>query len=142
MLSKQHKTALGSASPWNHNKAKLSQPTLYDGHALLNPNHIPVRVHDNEETLVQAEVSRAKMSESQGHVTPINYAKLNALYDRFVPQKVLSREQVYWLPAKEYASQISNPPKPVSTFVRTRPAQSQIYTHLRELNICVPAFEM
>ncbi|GJS96550.1 hypothetical protein Tco_0803518 [Tanacetum coccineum] len=136
-----HKTALGCSNPWYFKQAQLCQPTLYDGHALLNPAHTPVSVHDSEETLVQAEVSRAKMSEGPGTIPPINYAKLNALYDHFVPQKVLSPEQVYWLPVKELASPASNSPKPVTPFVRTRPAKSQIYTHLRELNTCIPAFE-
>ncbi|GKB71428.1 hypothetical protein Tco_0932840 [Tanacetum coccineum] len=47
----------------------------------------PVRVHDSEDALVQAEVSRAKMSERPGTIQPINYAELNALYSHFVPQK-------------------------------------------------------
>ncbi|GJT96268.1 hypothetical protein Tco_1091786 [Tanacetum coccineum] len=110
-----HKTALGSSNPWYFKQAKLCQPTLYDGHALLNPAHTPVSVLDSEETLVQAEVSRAKMSEGPGTIPPINYAKLNALYDHFVPQKVLSLEQVYWLPVKEIASQASNSPKHLDT---------------------------
>ncbi|GJZ51283.1 hypothetical protein Tco_0605798 [Tanacetum coccineum] len=91
--------------PWNLKQAKLSRPTLYDGHALLNTTHSPVRVNDSEDALVQAEVSRAKMSERPGTIKPINYAELNALYSHFVPQKELSREQVYWLPAEEIASQ-------------------------------------
>ncbi|GJT14674.1 putative ribonuclease H-like domain-containing protein [Tanacetum coccineum] len=67
-------------------------------------------VYDSKETLVQAEVSRAKMLEMMKDLlykvssTPINYAKLNRLYDTFVPQKQLSSDQVYWLPANEVAS--------------------------------------
>nr|GEZ17181.1 hypothetical protein [Tanacetum cinerariifolium] len=38
-----------------HLKAKIAQPTLYDGHALLKPTNTYVRVHDSEESLVQAE---------------------------------------------------------------------------------------
>ncbi|GKE44352.1 hypothetical protein Tco_1471636 [Tanacetum coccineum] len=41
------------------------------------------------------------MSERPGTIQPINYAELNDLYSHFVPQKELSREQVYWLPADE-----------------------------------------
>ncbi|GJR88474.1 putative ribonuclease H-like domain-containing protein [Tanacetum coccineum] len=108
-----HKKALGRSNPWNLKQAKLSQPTLYDGHALLNPTHTSVKVHDSEDSLVHAEVSRTKMSERLGTIKPINYAELNALYSHFVPQKELSREQVYWLPAEELATQKSNPPKPV-----------------------------
>ncbi|GJS45600.1 retrovirus-related pol polyprotein from transposon TNT 1-94 [Tanacetum coccineum] len=136
-----HKTALGSSNPWNLKQAKLSRPTLYDGHALLNTTHSPVRVNDSEDALVQAEVSRAKMSERPGTIKPINYAELNALYSHFVPQKELSREQVYWLPAEEIASQNSNPPKPVTPFVHTRPAPSKVRAQLLKLKECFPAFE-
>ncbi|GJR15618.1 hypothetical protein Tco_0798270 [Tanacetum coccineum] len=83
-----HKKALGRSNPWNLKQAKLSQPTLYDGHALLNPTHTSVKVHDSEDSLVHAE-------------------------------KELSREQVYWLPAEELATQKSNPPKPVTPFVQS-----------------------
>ncbi|GKE33833.1 hypothetical protein Tco_1453155, partial [Tanacetum coccineum] len=82
-------------------------------HALLNPTHTSVKVHDSEDSLVHAEVSRTKMSEILGTIKPINYAELNALYSHLVPQKGLSREQVYWLPAEELATQKSNPPKPL-----------------------------
>lgn len=90
-----HKTGLGCTNPWYNKQARSTQPALYDGHVLLNPAHQPTRVHDSEETNAQAEASRAKMSQKPGHVTPVNYAKLNALYDQFVPQKELSHEQVY-----------------------------------------------
>ncbi|GJR45125.1 retrovirus-related pol polyprotein from transposon TNT 1-94 [Tanacetum coccineum] len=118
--------------------SRLTQPTLYDGHALLNPIHTSIKVHDSEDSLVHAEVSRTKMSERLGIIKPINYAELNALYSHFVPQKELSQEQVYWLPAEELATQKSNPPKPVTPFVRTRPAKSQISTCLQGLNSWIP----
>ncbi|GJS91266.1 hypothetical protein Tco_0773902 [Tanacetum coccineum] len=130
-----HKTALGSSYPWNLKQAKLSQPTLYDGHALLNPTHTSVKVHDSEDSLVHAEVSRTKMSERLGTIKPINYAELNALYSHFVPQKELSREQVYWLPAEELATQ-----KSMTLFICTCPAKSQISTCLQGLNSWIPAF--
>ncbi|GJW25282.1 ribonuclease H-like domain-containing protein [Tanacetum coccineum] len=59
-------------------------------HRLLQPGHARVTVHDSDETLLETEVSRMKMSQKPGHVKPIDYAKLNALYDQFVPQKELS----------------------------------------------------
>nr|GFA16030.1 hypothetical protein [Tanacetum cinerariifolium] len=61
------------------------------------------------------------MSNRPGIIKPINYAELNALYSHFVPQKEMSREQVYWLPAEEHATQKSNLPKPVTPFVHNRP---------------------
>nr|GEZ59303.1 integrase, catalytic region, zinc finger, CCHC-type, peptidase aspartic, catalytic [Tanacetum cinerariifolium] len=36
-----------------------------------------------------------------------------------------SQEQVYWLPAEELATYKSNPPKPVTSFIHTRPAPSK-----------------
>nr|GEV83991.1 hypothetical protein [Tanacetum cinerariifolium] len=76
--------SLGSSYPWYAKQAKIAQPSLYDGHALLKPTNTPVRVHDSKESLVQAEV--------------------------------------YWLPTEELATQKSNPPKPVTSFVYTCPA--------------------
>nr|GEV65697.1 hypothetical protein [Tanacetum cinerariifolium] len=67
------------------------------------------------------------MAERPGHALPINYAKLNALYDQFVPQKELSREQVYWFLAVEIASQSSTPAKHVAPFVHTRPVKSDVH---------------
>nr|GFA56481.1 hypothetical protein [Tanacetum cinerariifolium] len=90
------------------------------------------RVHDSEESLVHAEVCMIKMAERPWHALPINYAKLNALYVQFVPQKELSREQVYWLPATEIASQSSTPAKPVAPFMHTRPVKSDVQKKLKE----------
>nr|GFA70155.1 hypothetical protein [Tanacetum cinerariifolium] len=84
---------------------------------------------------------RTKMSNRLGTIKPINYAELNALYSHFVSQKELSREHVYWLPVEELATQKSNPPKPVTPFVHTRPASSKVRTQLLKLIDCFPAFE-
>ncbi|GKD81439.1 hypothetical protein Tco_1348278 [Tanacetum coccineum] len=105
-----HKSALGHHNPLYLKSAQLCRPTLYLGDVIVDPVHTPFRVYDSEETLVQAEVSRTKMLEKMKDPVckvsskPINYAKLNSLYDTFVPQKQLSSEQVYWLPANEVAS--------------------------------------
>ncbi|GJY52132.1 hypothetical protein Tco_0442979 [Tanacetum coccineum] len=96
-----HKIGLGFSNPWYGRKAQLSQPAF-----------------------------RWKMSQKPGHVKPIDYAKLNAMYDQFVPQKELSREQAYWLSATDIASLTSDPPKPVTPFVRTSPAKSQVQDQL------------
>nr|GEX72174.1 hypothetical protein [Tanacetum cinerariifolium] len=95
-----HKTALGHGNPMYLKTAQLCRPTLYLGDVIVDPVHTPFRVYDNEETLVQVEVSRTKMLERlkdplcKMSSKPVNYAKLNSLYDTFVPQKKLSREQL------------------------------------------------
>ncbi|GJU00337.1 retrovirus-related pol polyprotein from transposon TNT 1-94 [Tanacetum coccineum] len=102
-----------------------------------------VSIGDSEEVLdlVQQVVSMKKMSEKPGHVRPANgfYEKLNALM--FVPQQELSREQAYWLPANERASQTSNPNSPVTPFVRKSRPPSQVLTSLRNVNAVFPQFE-
>nr|GEU44233.1 hypothetical protein [Tanacetum cinerariifolium] len=116
-----HKTALGPSNLKYLKTAQLSQPTLYIGDVVINPLHTPNRVHDNEDTLVHAEVSRTKMLEKMKDSecpiisSHINYAKLNNLYDTFVPQKELTSEQAYWLPANEVASNQSKPAQHVSS---------------------------
>nr|GEV77812.1 retrotransposon protein, putative, Ty1-copia subclass [Tanacetum cinerariifolium] len=64
-------------------------------------NYVPLPVENNDmilsETLILAEDSRLKMIEKQTQVKakPIDYAKLNKLYEDFVLQKQLSAEQLY-----------------------------------------------
>ncbi|GKA28816.1 hypothetical protein Tco_0715061, partial [Tanacetum coccineum] len=116
-----HKSALGHRNPLYLKSAQLCRPTLYLGDIIVDPLHTPLRVYDSEETLFQAE--------------------LNSLYDTFMPQKELSREQVYWLPANEVASYNCNQSKPVTNFVRTRPAKSQVYAQLKMLKACFPEFD-
>ncbi|GJZ29955.1 hypothetical protein Tco_0575002 [Tanacetum coccineum] len=58
-----HKTSQGRSNPKYLKTAQLSQPALYRGDIVVNPLHTPHRVHDNEDTLVHAEVSRTKMLE-------------------------------------------------------------------------------
>ena len=110
--------------------AKCAQPVLYDGDTLLHPTHHPVSIWDSEDVLVHQVVSMKKMNEKPGHVRPESdfYEKLNAL--KFVPQQELSREQAYWLPTNEIASQTSNSATPVTPFVHKSPPPSQVLANL------------
>ncbi|GJV81336.1 reverse transcriptase domain-containing protein [Tanacetum coccineum] len=136
-----HKDLLGTRNPGLGYMAKRAQPALYDADTLLHLTHQPVSIWDSEEVLVQQVVSMKKMSEKPGHVRPANgfYEKLNALM--FVPQQELSREQAYWLPANERASQTSNPNSPVTPFVRKSRPPSQVLASLRNVNAVFPQFE-
>ncbi|GJT12376.1 hypothetical protein Tco_0859418 [Tanacetum coccineum] len=136
-----HKDTLGTRNPGLGYMAKRAQPVLYDADTLLHPTHHPVSIWDSEEVLVHQVVSMKKMNEKPGHVRPANgfYDKLNAL--KFVPQQELSREQAYWLPANERASQTSNPNSPVTPFVRKSRPPSQVLTSLRNVNAVFPQFE-
>ncbi|GJS50923.1 retrovirus-related pol polyprotein from transposon TNT 1-94 [Tanacetum coccineum] len=64
---------------------------------------------------------------------------LNAL--KFVPQQELSREQVYWLPANEIASQASTPATPVTPYVPKSPPPSQVLATLHNIKAVFPQFD-
>ncbi|GJY06854.1 hypothetical protein Tco_0373908 [Tanacetum coccineum] len=132
-----HKDLLGTRNPGLGYMAKRAQPVLYDADTLLHPTHHPVSIWDSEEVLVHQVVSMKKMNEKPGHVRPANgfYDKLNAL--KFVPQQELSREQAYWLPANERASQTSNQTSPVTPFVHKCRPPSQVLDSLRNVNLVI-----
>ncbi|GJV67255.1 hypothetical protein Tco_1482764, partial [Tanacetum coccineum] len=136
-----HKDLLGTRNPGLGYMAKRAQPVLYDADTLLHPTHHPVSIWDSEEVLVHQVVSMKKMNEKPGHVRPANgfYEKLNALM--FVPQQELSREQAYWLPANERASQTSNPNSPVTPFIHKSRPPSQVLASLQKVNAVFPQFE-
>ncbi|GJX07606.1 uncharacterized mitochondrial protein-like protein [Tanacetum coccineum] len=121
-----HKDILGRSNPRYGKKAPV-----------INASN----VWDTDETLASAEVSMAKMKGKPGHVRPASgfYEKLNAMM--FVPQKELSREQVYWLPANEIASQASTPSTPVTPYVPKSPPPSQVLATLHNIKAVFPQFD-
>ncbi|GJZ98691.1 retrovirus-related pol polyprotein from transposon TNT 1-94 [Tanacetum coccineum] len=70
-----------------------AQPKMYAGD-LIHSNKLVIHSIDSEETLEDTEESRNKMRHK---MVQIDYEKLNALYDTFVPQQELSAEQIYFL---------------------------------------------
>ncbi|GJZ59673.1 hypothetical protein Tco_0615489 [Tanacetum coccineum] len=115
-----HKTALGYQNPLYLRKAQRIQPVLYSANALVG-KHDPIFMCDSEETLILAEKSRLKMKEKQKEHDDklIDYAKLNKLYEYFIPQKQLSAEQVYWSP------------------VMVKDSLQKIKDHLTKFDVCI-----
>ncbi|GJX92839.1 hypothetical protein Tco_0347425 [Tanacetum coccineum] len=77
-------------------------PKLYRAYELHDENE-QLHVFDSEDTLEDAEKSQLKMNEFQKDqkvqelkIQPIDYGKLNKLYNNFVPQKELSAKQTYF----------------------------------------------
>ncbi|GJT86564.1 integrase, catalytic region, zinc finger, CCHC-type containing protein [Tanacetum coccineum] len=98
------KTGLGYKNPCRLQKAIAQTPKLYSLGS-LSDNKVNVHVHDSEEILKDAEKSRLKLKKKQNDdevqkkkVTMflIDYAKLNSLYETFVPKTELSLEQQYF----------------------------------------------
>ncbi|GKC18825.1 hypothetical protein Tco_1020975 [Tanacetum coccineum] len=77
---------------------------MYDGER-LHSTKIIIDSPDSNKTLEDAEESRLRM---KNKIIQLNYAKLNALYETFVPQKFFSAEQTYFsTPASNVSSESS-----------------------------------
>nr|GEU62421.1 copia protein [Tanacetum cinerariifolium] len=107
------------------NTARESHPAIYDGNKLLDHTHVLNSEWETEETIDLGAKGRAKMFEKPGTVKPINYDVLNNSYIKFVPQKELSHEQVYW----QSATAVKAP------FVHTRLAKSEVFSLIRSLKL-------
>nr|GEY03365.1 retrovirus-related Pol polyprotein from transposon TNT 1-94 [Tanacetum cinerariifolium] len=82
----------------------VTAPALYNGHEILKDNHARAKVHNTEDTLEIAEITRKKMNDKMTdpecvtHKVKIathDYSKENLLAT-FTPQKQLIPEQIYW----------------------------------------------
>ncbi|GJV73591.1 hypothetical protein Tco_1493586 [Tanacetum coccineum] len=132
-----HKTALGHENPLYLPKAQQKQPVLYNANVLAI-RHDPIFVCDSEETLILAKESRLKMKEKQKEHDdkPIDYAKLNKLYEYFVPQTQLSTEQVYWSPVSKHT-----PPVSVVKPTPTKVFPKKLLTTVNELKQLLAKFK-
>ncbi|GKB17318.1 hypothetical protein Tco_1036469 [Tanacetum coccineum] len=83
---------LGYQNPEYLKKAIAVQPKMYDGERLHNTKLI-IDSPDFKETLEDVKEGRLKM---RNKMIQLDYEKLNALYDTFVPQKEPSAEQTYF----------------------------------------------
>ncbi|GJZ67494.1 hypothetical protein Tco_0630734 [Tanacetum coccineum] len=88
------KTGLGYQNPECLKKAIEAQPKIYNGKN-LNNNKLKIDLPDYEETFEDVEESRLKMKDK---MIPLNYLKLNKLYESFVPQMKISVKQTYLSP--------------------------------------------
>ncbi|GJY61495.1 hypothetical protein Tco_0462152 [Tanacetum coccineum] len=128
-----HKSVLGYQNPLYLRQAQRKQPVLYSGKSLVE-KHDAISVCDSEETLILAEESRLKMKDKQKEHNdkPIDYSKLNKLYEYFVPQKQLSTEQLYWSPvSKTTLTVLVVKPTPTQVFPIKLPTTSQVHTNLK-----------
>ncbi|GKE93341.1 hypothetical protein Tco_1574436, partial [Tanacetum coccineum] len=104
VYDQQLKHGLGYPNPYTLRQAILKCPKLYVASRTGNIE-IPLIVRDSEETMEDAFKSQHKMIEKMNDPIDvankqscwaINYKKLNALYENFVPKKELPVEQKYF----------------------------------------------
>ncbi|GKE01925.1 hypothetical protein Tco_1389908 [Tanacetum coccineum] len=117
---------IGYENPYTLKKAISQNPKLYDA-SCFDDSKIHVNIRDTEGIFDDATKSQIKMKnklkdpiaiEKKQHVCTIDYKKLNALYEDFVPQKEFSAEQKYFslsFISSENLSNASSPSSPSKT---------------------------
>ncbi|GJV37911.1 hypothetical protein Tco_1410388 [Tanacetum coccineum] len=102
--NEQNKVAIGYKNPLCLTRANKVQPALYNGYEIVKNNHVPTIVHNTEDTLEIAEITRRKMHDKMKDpecvthkvkIAPLDYSKENYLVT-FTPQKQLTPEQIFW----------------------------------------------
>nr|GEY74734.1 hypothetical protein [Tanacetum cinerariifolium] len=103
-LKEKRKVAIGYKSPLCLSRAKQVQPALYNGHKIIKTDHVPTIVHNLEDTLEIAEITRKKINEKMKtplwthnkiNIRPLDYSKENFLAT-FTPQTQLTLEHIFW----------------------------------------------
>ncbi|GJW74908.1 hypothetical protein Tco_0134278 [Tanacetum coccineum] len=140
------KSGLGYNGPYVLSQAYAKIPKLYRAYELCDKNQ-QLHVFDYEETLEDAEKSRLKMNEFQKDekvqelkIKPIDYGKLNKLYDDFVPQKEPSAEQTYFPSSFISSKEFSSEKKPS---MASMPSANPMLVDLNEMeNVFKKLFEL
>nr|GEW73216.1 hypothetical protein [Tanacetum cinerariifolium] len=99
-----NRVTIGYKNPLCLTRAKQVQPALYNGHEILKDNHAPAIVHNTEDTLEIAEITRKKINAKMNDpecvtrkvkIAPHDYSKENFLAT-FTTHKQLTPEQIFW----------------------------------------------
>ncbi|GJS93054.1 hypothetical protein Tco_0800022 [Tanacetum coccineum] len=140
------KSGLGYNGPYVLSQAYAKISKLYHAYELCDKNE-QLHVFDSEETLKDAEKSRLKMNEFQKDekvqelkIKPIDYGKLNKLYDDFVPQKEPSAKQTYFPSSFMSSIEFSSEKK---TSMASMPSTNPMLVDLNEMeNVFKKLFEL
>ncbi|GJZ00850.1 hypothetical protein Tco_0518279 [Tanacetum coccineum] len=121
--NEQNKVAIGYKNPLCLTRAKQVQPALYNGYEIIKNNHVPALVHNTEDTLEIAEITRRRINDKMKDpecvthkvkIAPPDYSKENYLAT-FTPQKQLTPKQIFWsqdlIKKKEEALKNRPPPQ-------------------------------
>ncbi|GJS32169.1 hypothetical protein Tco_0530551 [Tanacetum coccineum] len=99
-----NKIAISYKNPLCLTHAKQVQLALYNGYEIVKNNYVPAIVHNIEDTLEIAKITRRKIYDKMKDpecvthkvkIAPPDYSKENYLAT-FAPQKQLTPEQIFW----------------------------------------------
>nr|GEU47457.1 retrovirus-related Pol polyprotein from transposon TNT 1-94 [Tanacetum cinerariifolium] len=144
-----NKVSIGYKNPSCLTRAKQVQPALYNGHEIIKNNHVLAIVHNTEDTLEIAEITRRKMNDKMKDpkyvkhkvkIAPHDYSKENFLAT-FTPQKQLTPEQIFWsqdlikikIKALKEQTTTSRPIKALTVFTKMHVANTIVEAHCLKL---------
>nr|GEU76226.1 hypothetical protein [Tanacetum cinerariifolium] len=111
--------AIGYKNPLCLTRAKPVQPALYNGHEIIKDNHVPAIVHNTEDTLEIAEITKRKMNDKMKDPECVTHKmKSEALKEQTIILKPIKALMVY-------------PPNTPATLVpKVLPMKSQVKIHI------------
>ncbi|GJR22609.1 hypothetical protein Tco_0971136 [Tanacetum coccineum] len=95
--NEQNKVAIGYKNPLCLTRAKQVQPALYNGYEIIKNNHVPALVHNTEDTLEIAEITKRKMNDKMKDpecvthkvkITPPDYSKRELFSDLHITEAI------------------------------------------------------
>nr|GEX69815.1 hypothetical protein [Tanacetum cinerariifolium] len=114
-----NRVAISYKNPLYLTHAKQVQPALYNGHQIIKDNHKPTIVHDTEDTLEIAEITRKKMND-----------KINdpECVTRKLKSKALKEQTMVSRPIKAFT--VYPPNTPATLVPKVLPMKSQVKIHI------------
>nr|GEV15960.1 integrase, catalytic region, zinc finger, CCHC-type, peptidase aspartic, catalytic [Tanacetum cinerariifolium] len=119
LYNELNKVAVGYKNPLCLTRTKQSQPTLYNGHEILKDNHAPAKVHNTEDTLEIAEITKKTMNAKM--IDP-------ECVTRKLKSKALKEQTKVSRPIKAFT--MYPPNTPARLVPRVLPTKSQVKIHI------------
>ncbi|GJY04158.1 retrovirus-related pol polyprotein from transposon TNT 1-94 [Tanacetum coccineum] len=94
-LKEKNKVAIGYKNPLCLTRVKQVQPALYNGYEIIKNNHVLALVHNTEDTLEIAEITRRKMNDKMKDHEYLIKLKEEALKERTTASRPIKALMVY-----------------------------------------------
>nr|GEZ40562.1 retrovirus-related Pol polyprotein from transposon TNT 1-94 [Tanacetum cinerariifolium] len=117
--NKLNKVAIGYKNPLCLTRRNQVQPALYNGYEIIKDNHVSAIVHNTEDTLKIAKITRRKMNDKIKHPECVNHKmKTEALKEQTTASRPIKGLTVY------------PPNTPATLVLMLLPTKSQVKIHI------------
>ncbi|GKB33557.1 hypothetical protein Tco_0872958 [Tanacetum coccineum] len=106
-LKEKNKVAIGYKNPLCLTRAKQVQPALYNGYEIIKNNHVPAIVHNTEDTLEIAEITRRKINDKMKDPECVTHKSQDLIK---MKEEALKKQTIGSRPIKELTMYPPNTP--------------------------------